>query len=219
MKKVAILVLAALALSIGALGYKLATDVPARAHVSNGKLGSIVRLVLNGQTFCSGTVVTPTVIITAAHCVLVETPFGNMLRSGPIEIRGADNVPQGVFARPAAVVPQMDQAMLVGDFPIFSIRDYITNPLQLTKLREKGDLQMISCGYPLHGDIYCTPLKYKAPLDFMWSVEGVLLPGMSGGPAMLLDGTVVGVNVAVEKEFSVISPIYNLNPSLIQMVK
>ena len=49
----------------------------------------------------------------------------------------------------------------------------------------------------------------------MISISGLLqaavIPGMSGGPVLLRDGTVVAVNVAVDGNRAVVSPIYNLD--------
>ena len=43
----------------------------------------------------------------------------------------------------------------------------------------------------------------------MWILKGELLPGMSEGPMMMDDGTVIAINDAVENEFSVVVPLFN----------
>lgn len=181
-------------------------SVQIRRNIPNS---SIVRLVNDGRTFCTGTVINEHTVLTAAHCVIVETPFGAMLNPGPIEIRANDNLPRGSFAAPYYATPQMDQALLKGDFKGFTVRPYITNVQELTTLHPVGK-KFISCGYPLGGDMFCNNTYYQDLTHFMWTVNGVLLPGMSGGPTMLEDGTVIAVNVAVGETFSIVSPIYNL---------
>lgn len=174
------------------------------------KLDSIVRLTDNGRTFCTGTVVNDTTIITAAHCVLTETMFGNFVRTEPIDIRTNDNTPLQVFAKPYYATTQMDHALLFGDFRRFEPKKYIANPSKLTKFKKK-DLKFRSCGYPLGGDLYCSTTIFIKPYGFMFGVEGTLIPGMSGGPTMLEDGTMIAVNVAVNEDISIVSPIHNID--------
>lgn len=172
--------------------------------------GAIVRLTHDGRTFCTGTVVKNNMIITASHCVIIQTPFGTMMNDDVIEIRGNDNLPTGIIAKPFGARIQLDQAALTGDFRTFNTRNTMTDIKSLNKLQHEN-VTMWACGYPLGGPLYCTKMVFKDPYDFMWSVQGLLLPGMSGGPVVLEDGTVVAVNVAVQGDRSVVSPIYNFH--------
>lgn len=183
----------------------------------SSKYGSIVRLVNEGRTFCSGTVIQPNLIVTAAHCVLMDTPFGPMLREFEIEIRPNSNAITGAIAHPVYVSVQMDQALLMGNFSMFDTRPYITNPSELTALRVAGK-GFVSCGYPLAGNMFCTTTVFKHQDNFFWAVDGVLIPGMSGGPTMI-GGVVIAVNTAVEKELSIVSPIYNITADLQKKVE
>jgi len=187
--------------------YKVKSESPKAIHY-----GSIVRFVNEGRTYCSGTVVAPNLIITAAHCVLEETPFGYMRRA-QVDIRPSNNSNTGTTGAVIYASPQMDQAMVIGDFKAFDSRRMITDPEQLSNLRLKKT-KFISCGFPLNGDLYCNETIFDKPSDFFWDVNGVLIPGMSGGPTFLPDGTMVGVNVAVHGDKSVISPIYNITRNL-----
>jgi len=173
-------------------------------------VGSIVRLVDSNRTFCSGTVVNDNTIVTAGHCVIEETPLGLALKSTPIEIRAFDNVPRKTFGKVRALSVQMDSAILKGNFQVYEPRDIISD---VKTLNEKRDTKAIyvACGYPLDGKLYCTGVHYKNLNDFMWSVDGLLLPGMSGGPVLDENGAVIAINHAVEREHSIVSPTYNID--------
>jgi len=178
------------------------------AFTPNYRIG-VIRLVTDeGDTFCTGTVVNATTIITAAHCVIRKVE----LNIDQIEIRASDNIPLKLYGKPEVVsVPeQLDTAILTGDFKQFTPKRYITNPRKLTKIRKNYESYLIACGYPMRGDLYCSRLEGISPSGFQWASRGVLLPGMSGGPTMLEDGTQVAVNTAVSYEYSLVSPLYNV---------
>ena len=200
---------------IGICGYCIARGSSQKTYTTTvpRKYGAIVRLTNKGRTFCSGTVVSPSLIVTAAHCVLKETFAGVRLTDEDIEIRPVDNTDLRIEASPISAVVQMDTAILHGDFSDFEIKEIITDPAILTHIRQHNT-KFISCGYPLHGDLYCNTTTDPIPYNFAWKVSGVLLPGMSGGPTMLEDGTIVAINVAVEGKFSIVSPTYNALSSI-----
>lgn len=197
----------AFAVVIG-LGSWLSYKVP----YANNKYDSIVRLVRDGKTFCSGTVINAHTIVTAAHCILVPTPFGYyVLYPGPIEIRDKDDQPLGIIGQAYGASPQLDQGVLEGDFRNFRPRAFTADVKTLSSYRIPG-AKFISCGYPQGAAFFCAEIQYSELSDFMWKTRGgTMLPGMSGGPVMLPDGTVIAVNVAVDGVKSVVSPIYNLN--------
>jgi len=178
----------------------------------SNKLSPVVRLTTpDGRTFCTGTVVNPNTIVTAAHCVVQELAPGTgfMIVAQGINIRAVDGKDLGISTVTVFASPQMDTAILEGDFRLFEPRAMITDVTKLTEIVSKGAV-FTSCGYPLSGPLYCSKTKYIGRINFMWLVSGVLLPGMSGGPTMLEDGTVVAINDAVTGEFSVVVPTYNL---------
>lgn len=200
-----------LLLAIGLTILSLPIFHPRRAQKpASDKYGSIVRLVRNQHTFCTGVVVSAHTIITASHCVLEESAFGASINTEPMEIRLDDNEPIGVRARAYGARVQLDQAVLYGNFEKFTARKYVTSVHELNKLA-KYDRTLIACGYPMGGPLFCSKMYFQELYDFMWATKGLLLPGMSGGPVMLEDGTVVAINIAVGKERSLVSPIYNID--------
>src|SRR5271165_464611 len=204
------LALGLIIVGIGMCGYYISKGMNQKAVVTvPSKYGSIVRLTREGRTFCSGTVISSSLIITAAHCVMEETPFGLMISTRDIEVRPRNNTDLRVEAATVYASHQMDSAVLHGDFSDFNNRELITDPAILTNIRSHTT-KFISCGYPLGGDLYCNYTSDPFPDNFAWKVSGVLIPGMSGGPTMLEDGTVVAINIAVEREHAVVSPTYNL---------
>lgn len=171
----------------------------------------IVRLVHNGQTFCSGSVIDSTTIVTAAHCVLQQTPLGAYLDPDiEIDIRPGDNRALGVTAKVFWVTTQLDTAVLKGDFSYFTPAKYLSDITELNKVRVKGT-RLISCGYALGNYLYCNGGEYLGSYGFGIRVSTVLIPGMSGGPTMTSDGTVVAVNNLVTDNESVVTLIYNMD--------
>lgn len=183
---------------------------PKFLHKTPKRLNPIVRLTENGQTFCSGTVITENTILTAAHCVTIQSPFGTFINAAPIDIRAEDNMPLHVYGKTYYATGQMDQALLHGDFRQFEPKKFVSDPTELTKLKKQGK-RFKSCGYPLGGNLYCSEITYEQPYGLMFSGPGTLIPGMSGGPTMTSDGSVVAVNCAVIDTLSVVSPIYNID--------
>jgi V8-like Glu-specific endopeptidase len=175
---------------------------------------SVVRLVDpdTGQTFCTGVVLSDDYILTAAHCVIEASPLGGVEQSMPkgINIRTRDNKDLKVLGRTVYATTQMDQGLIKGNFKQFEHQNYITDVHGILSVRNSTQ-PMVACGYPLNGDLYCTRIEFRKQSNFMWKVQGILLPGMSGGPVMTMDGMVVAVNVAVDEQYAIVSPIYNID--------
>jgi len=170
----------------------------------------IVRLVKDGRTYCSGVVIDKTTIVTANHCVTIPTVSGIEVNKSLINIRAYDNIDRGTGALVLGTLIRLDRAILKGDFHIFAPANYISDVEKNVSYRNKGQ-QFVACGYPLGGKLFCTPLTFIQNAGFMMGVHGILIPGMSGGPTMLPDGTVVAINIAVDQDMTYVSPIYNVD--------
>ncbi len=176
------------------------------------KFSPVVRLVEDGRTFCSGVVITKDLLVTAGHCVVEQENkcLPPHFRMSKIEIRADNNKSINVFATTLSYRPQFDTALLKGDFSLFEPRVAIMDFNTLLTFQKKGT-PFIACGYPLAGDMVCKKIVFEANEDFVWRVKGLLLPGMSGGPVFSIGGEVIAINDAVDKNFSIVSPLYNLN--------
>jgi len=212
-KVIAALLLVASGLFIGA-GLKKEYD---KYHASDDKLNPIIRLIEpEGGTFCTAVVISNDLAVTANHCINIEQemmPGVFQVHLLPyMEIRAADNIPRGLSAAPLWWDFRRDIAIIKGDFTKFLPRKYLSKPEDLIKYMKK-DIKLVSCGYPYHGPLFCNQGFFVDRVGFHWGANTVVLPGMSGGPTMLEDGTVVGINDAVEQTqggLSIISPTYDL---------
>lgn len=224
MKKKLLLVLALATAATMLLSVDMAANVMANIKktgkkalpiffVKKGELAPVVRLVRDGRTFCSGVVVSDDTIITASHCVVEVSLFGAVVDQSEIEIRASDNNPIGVTARvkQGSISGQLDRAILKGDFRQFTPAPYLSDVETIVKAVRVPGTKLVSCGYPMGGRLYCSYGSYTNGIGFMFELNNVLIPGMSGGPTMLLDGTVVAINVAVEGESAVVGPLYNVD--------
>jgi len=201
--------LLSLGTAMAVVGVKSTAKTP---DIKGPRYGSIVRLVREGHTFCSCVLISNDTILTAGHCAVIETPFGMFMNPDPIEIRQSNNKPIGITATVKSASSQIDRGILKGDFSRLEKSTYISDTTKSIDTRVLGR-QYISCGYPLGGELYCQLTHFVSNLGFFIAVKGKgnLIPGMSGGPTMLEDGTVIAINVAVDNEFNLLSPSYEVD--------
>lgn len=182
-----------------------------RSEFDSNSLSSIVRLhdANTGAFFCSGLVVSPTQIITAAHCVV-----GRSTQDPDISVQATKNSEIGVKASVVNWNSRADYAIIKGDFRIFKTLEVETNPEDIN--RQFEDDTLIACGFPMGGKLSCSRVKGPEHCVFQFCAGGFLYPGMSGGPVInLRTGKAIALNTAVmDNGQIVLSPYVNIFDSL-----
>lgn len=185
-------------------------DVTSVFLPTNNKYPAIFKLTRDGRAFCSATVLTKTLALTAAHCVVMEGPFGLVNATGMVarSLRAADGSVLKVNTEVINANPRGDYALLSGDFSKFSTLQIDDRPSS-DILYNKYNL--ITCGFPWGGTGVCyrimDPEKY---VDFI-KAKGQMYAGMSGGPVIDMNtGTIYGTNTGVTDGFVIIAPIVNI---------
>lgn len=142
---------------------------------------------------CSGTVISKTIIVTAAHCLGGPGGFTPIL-----EVRAADEKPRGILGLVAGANPNSDLAVIRGNFQDFENKRLIINTNEIIRIFQSPTKHLITCGYPHGGDLTCVPLLNPKQYLFQFTGSGFLYPGMSGGPVIDTDtGSIIAVNTAV----------------------
>jgi hypothetical protein len=161
-----------------------------------------------GDFFCSGVVISQNYIVTAGHCL-----EGRKLLKKSIEVRSLDNTPIKNYAAPAFREQRSDQGLVIGNFSDFNAQPYSVQTTFVVSAFLSPEAQIMTCGFPYGGTAICEPVNNRHPFYFGFMADGVLYPGMSGGPVMVnMSGTgvVVGVNTAMIEGEAFYSPLVEL---------
>lgn len=170
----------------------------ANIHAEPMQFHPLIRLKLNGHMFCSASVVSDKYAITAAHCIAKNMDID-------ISVSDVNDVDTGIIAKPKEYNTQLDYAVIEGDFRQFAKLELETDTDKLMHSWSKDDL--VTCGYPMGGALYCNDLYNAQPFNFDWQATAHLYPGMSGGPVIDKEtGKIIGVNSAVFENKSYFAP-------------
>lgn len=172
---------------------------------------AIVRLhdTETGRFFCSATIISDHLALTAAHCVVRQSPFGIYVLQ-KVDIRTADLPDQpgtpGLFVKGN---PNTDYVLLSGDFTTYSKMKIISDTADIIKAVQNDHL--IVCGFPAGGKLLCVPFYNANFENFKLRGDSFLYPGMSGGPCIDTDtGNVIANNFAVDGADSFVNPLIEI---------
>lgn len=148
------------------------------------KQPSIVKLTnYKGQAFCTATVISPKLAVTAEHCL-----------GGAAFIQSTQDTSKTATIQYSLGRASMDLGVVVGNFSAFetmrlSISPYDTEDVSFPK----------ACGYPFAGELYCINFSPVGRHFFQKVGSAAVYPGMSGGPVInRWTGDVVGVISAAD---------------------
>lgn len=168
--------------------------------------GAVGRLNVTGQGFCTGTLVAPDVVLTAAHCVM-NRRTGRLVRPDDLHFlpgfRVGSYLAHGQGAR-VVVMPGYDRARKTVqlDLALVELREPMPSGVPLARLHvgvhPQSEFILLSYGFDrsqlLSAQHDCNFEKRQGPLIFT-TCEGV--PGVSGAPLFqMVNGRPVLVAVA-----------------------
>jgi hypothetical protein len=177
----------------------------------------VVRLSdMDGQFFCSGSVISNDYVLTAAHCL---NDSKGHLRSKPLKISSLskDGKLVGVVKAVAASRnTRADYALVKGDFSQFNKIRIETSPAASPTASEFILGPVVACGSPWGAETICYGVRPPVVMAYEHIMaQGTLYPGMSGGPVVDLGQmTQFAVNSAIGEGYIIISPLIGLFETL-----
>ena len=176
---------------------------------SKSEFKPTVRLFIRGSFVCTGTIIDSSYVLTAAHCLVDDTGF--MLKDISICLNKdfSDSCTKMVFGKPAAINSGTDNALILGDFSEFKTEKINIESDVFSKVKQ----MVATCGFPYGMKGICYSAEFNPqPLLYKVKTNGLLFPGMSGGPVRDISAKeVIGVNSSVGNGFITITTLIGLH--------
>jgi hypothetical protein len=144
---------------------------------------------------CTGVVISNELVLTSAHCLVDENMKMNkdiiIESSGPGAATGLVSKQIGIVV---GVNNRADYGLIKGNFTAFQKAKIDVDAQAMFN----HNLNVMSCGFAWGESHYtCNPGQIKEMCGFNMCGDGMLIPGMSGGPTVsIVDAVVIGINRA-----------------------
>lgn len=171
--------------------------------IKNPPYGSVIQLHVNNDFICTGVVFDEQYIVTAAHCLVGTLGY---MRKEEYTVYDPSSKKSATKAKPVGINSRIDYGILKGNFKKFKKAKLNVHE------NEFSNGSYMACGYPYgQKKISCMAVYPKGNYFFQIAAEGVLYPGMSGGPVYNnITGNIIGVNSAAGDGFVLLAPLIGL---------